>query len=188
MFRQLKILPFVAVLLLGLSQPARADWLFTPYLGAAFGGDTPSQQITYGGSAAFLGAGVFGFEFDAGITPDFFGNHSLSIGDSNVTTVMGNLMLAIPLGEPGVRPYVSGGAGLIRTHATSVENVFELNDNSFGVNVGGGIIGFVSPHVGIRGDVRYFRNLHDSSPGNNIDLDLGGFDFWRATAGVTFRL
>lgn len=50
-----------------------------------------------------------------------------------------------------------------------------------------GIIGFVSPRVGIRGGVRYFRNLQDSDRGSNVGLDLGGFDFWRATAGVTFR-
>jgi hypothetical protein len=188
MFRQLRIVPFVAVLLLGfMSQPARADWLFTPYLGAAFGGDTPSQQITYGGSVAYLGAGVIGAEFDAGITPDFFSSNTPSIGDSNVTTVMGNLMVAVPLGEPGVRPYVSGGAGLIRSHATSVGNIFDLTNNSFGVNVGAGLIGFVAPHVGIRGDIRYFRSLQDSDQGPNVDIDLGKFDFWRATAGVTFR-
>ena len=64
--------------------------------------------------------------------------------------------------------------------------MFELNDNSFGVNVGAGVIGFVSPHVGIRGDARYFRSVHDSDHGPNVDIDLGGFDFWRATAGVTF--
>ena len=55
MFRRLWILPIAVLSLLGsTAQPARADWLFTPYLGAAFGGDTPSEQITYGGSAAFL--------------------------------------------------------------------------------------------------------------------------------------
>jgi len=188
MFRRLWILPIAVLSLLGsTAQPARADWLFTPYLGAAFGGDTPSEQITYGGSAAFLGAGIFGVEFDAGITPDFYGDDTPSISDSNVTTVMGNLMLAVPLGEPGIRPYVSGGVGLIRTHATSVSNVFELNDNSFGVNVGAGLIAFVAPHVGIRGDARYFRSLHDSDRGANVAIDLGNFDFWRATAGVTFR-
>ena len=88
MFRKLWVLP-IAVLLLGsTAQTARADWLFTPYLGAAFGGDTTSEQITYGGSAAFLGAGIFGVEFDAGITPDFYGDDTPSISDSNVTTVM----------------------------------------------------------------------------------------------------
>ena len=115
MFRKLWIFPIGALLLPGsTAQPARADWLFTPSLGAAFGGDAPSQPITYGGSAAFLRAGVVGVEFDAAVTPDFFGNDTPSIGDSNVTTVMGNLMLAVPVGEPGIRPYVSGGVGLIR--------------------------------------------------------------------------
>ena len=78
MIRQLKIFPTAPLLLLAATaQPERADWLLTPYLGAAFGGDTTSQQVTYGASAAFLGAGVFGVEFDAAITPDFFDNNTL---------------------------------------------------------------------------------------------------------------
>jgi hypothetical protein len=68
-----------------------------------------------------------------------------------------------------------------------VGNVFDLDENSFGVNVGGGIIGQFNDRVGLRGDVRYFRNVQDSDAGSNIDLDLGGFNFWRGTLGIAFR-
>ena len=41
--------------------------------------------------------------------------------------------------------------------------------------------------VGFRGDLRYYRSLADPVEDNEFDIALGTFDFWRATAGVTFR-
>lgn len=175
------------VFLLASAAPARADWLLTPYLGLTFGGDTPDNKPTYGASLAFLGGGVFGFEFDAALTPDFLDVEDGDLEDSNVSTVMGNLMLSVPMSNPGIRPYVSGGAGLIRIKATSVGNVFDVDDSSFGVNVGGGIVGQFNERVGLRGDVRYFRSIQDSEEGDGVDLDLGGFNFWRGSVGLTFR-
>ncbi len=180
------------VLLLLSATTARADWLLTPYAGVTFGGDTPKSQATYGLSAAFLGAGLFGLELDAAVTPNFFEANDGDqldgfdgIDDSNVATFMANLMVASPSGAP-LRPYVSGGAGIIRTKATSVDNFFDLNDNSFGVNIGGGLIGQFNDRVGLRGDVRYFRSIQDSKD-DGVNLDLGGFNFWRGTLGVSFR-
>jgi len=40
--------------------------------------------------------------------------------------------------------------------------------------------------VGIRGDLRYFRSFKNIDE-NDLNLSLGGFDFWRASAGVSFR-
>jgi opacity protein-like surface antigen len=168
--------------------PARADWLFTPYLGVSFGGDTTGQNVTYGASLGWMGAGVIGFEVDGAFAPDLFDEDDgldLAIQESNATTLMGNLIIGAPLGA--VRPYVSGGAGLIRTRVADAEEFFDINDNSFGVNVGAGVMGFVRDNVGLRGDVRYFRSVQDSDGGDDIDLDFGTFDFWRATFGVTFR-
>lgn len=166
---------------------ARADWLLTPYLGVTFGGDASGQHVNYGLSAAFLGAGVFGVEVDASFTPQFFGDDTAPIEDSNVSTVMANVMLAAPTQTAALRPYASGGVGIMHTKATSVGNVFDLDDNSFGVNLGAGVISQVSDRVGIRADIRYFRSVQDSDAGDDIDLDLGGFNFWRGTLGVSFR-
>jgi hypothetical protein len=185
-----KILSALAVsLLLVTAAPARADVLLTPFLGVTFGGDTPNEQVNFGASLAFLGAGIFGLELDAAITPNFFDSDDdgVPLEDSNVSTFMANLMVAAPGNTPGVRPYGSAGVGLIRTRVTSVGNLFDLNENSFGVNLGGGIIGQLSERVGVRGDVRYFRSVQDSDGGDDIDIDLGGFNFWRGSLGVTFR-
>ena len=165
---------------------AHADWWLTPYLGMTFGGDTPNEQVNFGLSAAFLGSGIFGVEVDASLTPNFFETDSDLVNDSNVSTLMANLMVAAPAASP-LRPYVSGGAGIIRSKATSVGNFFELDDNSFGVNLGAGVLAQTGSRVGIRGDVRYFRALQDSEGGDDFDLDLSGFNFWRGTLGVTFR-
>lgn len=164
---------------------ARADWLLTPYLGVTFGGDAPKQQVNYGLSAAFLGNGILGLELDAAVTPNFF--EADDVEDSNVSTFMANLMVAAPSSSPGVRPYASGGVGIIRSKATSVDNFFDLSENSFGLNVGAGVIGQFSDRVGVRGDIRYFRSVQDSASGDDIDIDLGSFNFWRGTLGVSFR-
>ena len=174
-----------ALALLVAASPARADWLLTPYFGLTFGGNAPDEKPTYGGSIAFLGAGIFGVEFDAAITPNFFdADDSVPVDDSNVSTVMGNLMLSAP---GPVRPYASAGVGLIRARATSVGNLFEADDNSFGFNVGGGLMAQFSDHVGLRGDVRYFRSFQDIEVVDDFDLDVSDFDFWRGSLGVIFR-
>jgi opacity protein-like surface antigen len=184
-----KLTALAMILMLASAVPARADVLLTPFLGVTFGGDTPNEQVNFGASVAFLGGGIFGLEVDAALTPNFFDSDddSVPLEDSNVSTFMANLMVAAPSEGPGIRPYGSGGIGLIRTKVTSVDNLFDFNENSFGVNIGGGIIGQMNERVGIRGDVRYFRSIQDSEEGDDIDLDLGGFNFWRGSLGVTFR-
>ncbi|HTM34005.1 MAG TPA: outer membrane beta-barrel protein [Vicinamibacterales bacterium] len=172
--------------------PARADWLLTPYLGVTFGGDTGGQHVTYGGSFGWMGAGIIGFEVDGAFAPDVFDTDDgvdLSIKDSNATTLMANLIVGAPIGgQAGVRPYVSGGAGLLRSRVQDVDQFFDVDDNSFGVNIGGGVMAFVRQNFGIRGDIRYFRGLQDVNVDRSgASLNLGTFDFWRGTFGVTFR-
>jgi hypothetical protein len=41
--------------------------------------------------------------------------------------------------------------------------------------------------LGFHGDVRYCCTLTDPEPDGEFDLDVGNLDYWRATAGVTFR-
>lgn len=180
-----------ALLMLAASAaPARADWMLTPFAGVAFGGDTNTQKLTYGGTIDWMAGGAVGLELDAGLSPDLLDRDDdvdLGVTGSNVATLMGNIVVGAPLGAPGIRPYVTGGAGLIRTSVSSVNNLFDISDKSFGVNVGAGIVGFTGGHFGLRADVRYFRSLQDNNSGSAIDLGLGSFDFWRATLGAAFR-
>ena len=190
--------------LVGVSTPASADWLFTPYLGVTFGGsadfgdvgdfeDNLEKKITFGGTATWMGAGIIGFEVDFGSTPNFFevtsGDSDFEFFESNVTTLMGNLIVGAPIGGQsgvGVRPYGTVGIGLMRTNATAFEFIDDLDRNDLGVNVGGGVHVFFNDNVGLRGDLRYFRGLQGDN-NNDLDLDLSDFDFWRGTVGVTFR-
>jgi hypothetical protein len=46
----------------------------------------------------------------------------------------------------------------------------------------------VNEHVGVRGDVRYFRTFENAEvDGNPFGVDTNAFDFWRLTTGVVFR-
>jgi opacity protein-like surface antigen len=184
---------------------ASADWLFTPFIGANFGGnadfgefddfdDEFERRVDFGASLGWMGGGIVGFEVDFGYSPNFFENTvgpgDFEFGDNNVVTLMGNVLVGIPVGGqsgPGIRPYASGGAGLIRSHVDGGGFFDDLNSNDFGVNIGAGINGFFTDNIGIRGDVRYFRSLNDNEPDDEFDLALSDFDFWRATVGVTFR-
>jgi opacity protein-like surface antigen len=195
---QLKRVLFAVVLggLMSIPAQARADWIFTPFIGAnlhqdddTLGVDTKNGTVNFGASLAWMGAGVFGVELDFGYAPNFFEQENASTFDGNVTTLMGNLIVGIPIGGQtggGVRPYVSGGVGLIKSRLDDVEDFFDVDESSFGINAGGGVMIFFTDGVGIRGDLRYFRSFN-SVDENDLDLSLGSFDFWRASAGVSFR-
>ena len=173
---------------------ARADWLFTPNIGSGFGGAASgNEHLTYGASIGWMGAGIFGWEADLAYTPEFFeaGDDDIDLIDnSNVTSFMANVLVGVPIGGQtggGFRPYVSGGAGLLQQQVQGDDDLFEVSNSEFGVNIGAGAMGFMTDHVGFRGDVRYYRSLADPEEDNEFDIDFGNFDFWRGTVGVTFR-
>jgi len=185
---------------------ASADWLFTPFIGMNFGGsvtfndafgdfdDEFEKRANFGASLAWMGAGAIGFELDFGYAPNFFesteGEADFDYGDNNVTTFMANLVVGAPIGGQtglGIRPYASGGVGIIRTHIDDALDLFEVSSNDWGFNAGAGIAGFFSDNIGLRGDVRYFRSLQDNEPDDELDLSLGDLKFWRGSIGITFR-
>ena len=173
---------------------ARGDWLFTPNIGTTFGGATGgNEHFGFGASIGWMGAGVFGWEADFAYTPEFFEGNDNDfdlIDSSNVTTFMVNAIIGAPAGGTsggGFRPYFSGGIGLMQTNVTDAESLVVGNNSEIGDKHGGGALGFVSDHVGFRGDIRYFRALSDPESDNEFDVALGDLDYWRATAGITFR-
>ncbi|MEO5894383.1 MAG: outer membrane beta-barrel protein [Vicinamibacterales bacterium] len=185
---------------------ASADWLFTPFVGINWGGsakfnesgadfeDKFERKSDFGASLAWMGAGILGFEFDFGYSPNFFanttGDTNFGYGDSNVTTFMANVIVGAPIGGTsgkGFRPYASGGIGVIRTSIDDADDFFDISSSDLGINAGGGAHFFFSDKVGLRGDVRYFRSLKDDSSDNDIDFSLGSFNYWRGTVGVSFR-
>jgi hypothetical protein len=170
---------------------ARADGFVTPWVGSAFGSSIQNGQATVGVSAGGMGAGIIGGEADFGWSPSFFGTKS-DFGSNTVMDLMGNLIVGVPVGGThgsGVRPYVLGGIGLIRSQIDggSIARVSSSN-NMFGWDAGVGVMGYFNQHVGLRGDLRYLRATSDLATGVST-LDLGGnkLHFWRPTIGVVFR-
>ena len=169
---------------------ASADWLFTPNMGMTFSGAASgNEHFTYGASIGWMGAGVFGWEADLNYTPEFFeaGDGDVDfIDNSNVTSAMFNAIVGAPVGGqfgPGFRPYFSGGIGMLSREVQSEDDLFDVNSNEWGFNLGFGAMGFATDHVGFRGDLRYIRSFEDLEE----TFDAGSFDYWRGTAGVTFR-
>lgn len=195
------------VLITSVAAPSKAsaDWLLTPFVGWNWGGtanllesddfdDEFEQKAMFGASLGWMGAGIVGFEVDFGFSPNFFenttGSGDFEFGDSNLTTLMGNLLIGVPIGGQhgvGFRPYAVGGVGLVKSRIGSTGDFFNVDSSNWGFNVGAGAMFFFTDNVGLRGDVRYFRSLEDVEPLDELNIGLADFRFWRGTVGVTIR-
>jgi opacity protein-like surface antigen len=176
--------------IIGHAARVQAQVVISPLVGYDFGGDAgcpdlsdliecDDRKINFGVSIGALGT-LFGLEGEVAYAPDFFGESTdLS---SSVLTGMANILFVPKLGP--VRPYVTAGLGVIKTNVElTADSVFTTNDNTFGWNIGGGVIGFVSDHVGLRGDLRYFHAFQDLSA-LGFTLEGSKLDYGRASVGV----
>jgi hypothetical protein len=196
-----------AVVLCGSVRETRADYLFIPFIGGAFAGQTSfldlenafgddieggggSTQLIFGGSVGWLSQGVLGFEGDFSYGSHFFetDNEAGAIQSSDLITVSGSVIVAAPLRVTGysLRPYLIGGLGLVHSGITYVAAFDPVDDDSLGFNVGGGAIGFLTPRTGVRFELRHFRTF-EREP-NELTLEvLPRLSFWRFTVGVVIR-
>src|SRR5205809_6520295 len=125
MKRVIKVLVLTGAMVVVLAPAqARADGWVSPWIGSAFGSSIDNGRGTFGVSAGGMGGGIVGGEVDFGFNPSFFGTEN-DFGHNSVINVMGNVIVGVPIGGTygkGVRPYVLGGAGLIRTQIDGVNN------------------------------------------------------------------
>ena len=192
-----------AFLVVAPATTAHADWLFTGFLGSTFAGSTThldleggvgANQVIYGASVGWLSASIIGVEAEFAYAPRFFetDNRAGPVTGSHVITLMGNALVTLPLSvtRESLRPYVIGGIGMMQNGSgASLDFVDEFDPqerNVVGVNMGGGAIGFVSPDVGVRFDLRHTRSLLRGT--NPLTGEPGTrLRFWRFTIGVTLR-
>jgi len=176
---------FIAIV--SVPSPAWTDSLFVPWLGANSGNQNVSGVVDFGAGVGTMFDGVIGVDLDFGYSPDFFGNGL----NSYVLTTMGNVTVGIPFDRghaAGIRPYLTGGIGLIRASIDSPRFGLSAANNDAGVNLGGGVIGFFGQHVGVRGDLRYLRSLEDDNSTNPFNqFDLARLHYWRTSFGVVLR-
>jgi hypothetical protein len=196
-----KVLIFSAAAALALSPvQARAEGYISPWVatnagtgfnGSNLGNSFNNGRVGVGTQVGAMGKGIIGAELDLGWSPSFFGTTN-DFGNNSVIDVMGNLIVGVPVGGTrgaGIRPYVTAGLGLLRTQIDggTIATVSSSN-NDLGWNAGGGVMGYFSDHFGLRGDVRYMRNIQNNSTSvTDINFDPGNFHFWRASIGVVLR-
>ena len=169
---------------------ARAEGFISPLIGFNFSGDAncpaingcQDKRLNFGIGLGALG-NVFGFEEEFAYARDFFG--AAPNLRSSVLTVMSNVMLAPKVGP--VRPYFLMGMGFIKTHVEfTTISLLTTDNNNFGWDVGGGVMVSVAPHIGVRGDIRYFHAFQDLG---FVGFALGTgtkIDFGRAAAAIDF--
>lgn len=177
----------IAALVIGMMAAAAPAWAQTPYsglltghLGVASGGDQRGGRVSSGAAIAVLEERGLGAEVDFG----FSGNLDDTRFDrGHLRSLMVNLLGALPTGMR-IRPYLTGGVGLLHVHAATRPDDPGVSRLDFGFNAGAGAFYEVNEFVSLRGDVRYIRNLdrHEDLAG----IADGFLDYWRTSVGVSF--
>jgi Outer membrane protein beta-barrel domain len=178
---------------------AAAELHFTPMIGWTFQADTNLLDLdqstskvhwNFGGSVTLLGAGILGVEGVVVLTPGFFTGDETRVSTSHALAMMGNMVLTTPRNwtEYSLRPFLSGGFGLLGVSWTDVHNVFTDSGNIAAFNIGGGAIGFFSKRTGVRFDLRYYNSLKQGEEDCPIAFGSGcHLRYMTASVGVVIR-
>jgi hypothetical protein len=179
---------------------AAADRQIRPYIGTTFAGsstyvdlskeDAPGQpHFTFGVNTAVLGE-VLGVDVDFAHTPGFFaGGTSNLVLKSSVTTLTGNIVVALPrkLSEYSLRLYFVGGGGIIRVREEDYFKVFDIATTVPAVDVGFGALGFLTNRVGLSWELRRFQRVGGPPPLTGISIAPERLSFWRAHMALVVR-
>jgi hypothetical protein len=195
----LRLLTLSAIFLGALPARAAAEWQFAPFVGWTFQIDTTLADFgqgrddvhwTFGGAATLLGAGPVGIEGLFDYTPGFFGGGpGTVVSQSRSIALMANAVLTVPRSwnEYGLRPFVSGGLGLMDAKSEdAITGVLLVDQTLLAFNVGGGAVGFLSERTGLRFDLRYFRHLKPLAQEGESFGDIR-LSHWTGTIGVVFK-
>jgi hypothetical protein len=202
-----QVLALTGFLVLAMPEPSAAEWQFTPFVGYTFKGATTlfdfeagAEQTHwhFGGAVTLLGDSPFGVEAYFVRTPGFFENDNVvcaietCVTASRTYAVMGNAVLAMPRSwnRYGLRPSLSGGLGLIHASLSRAQDPLPIDLNLLGMNLGGGATGFLSDRIGVRFDLRYFRNVQGPDE-DELEFPVGippiRLRYWTFSAGVVVK-
>ena len=186
-------------LLVAVAAPAAAEWQIRPFLGAAFAGGTTlvdpdlavgKPHAMFGVTGSLLG-NVFGIDGDIAHSPGFFQADAHNVVNSSTTTVTGNLVVALPrrLARYTLRPYVMGGAGVMRVHIEEFSGGLSGSDTLPAIDFGGGVTGFLTDRVGLSWEVRRFQSAASRTEGNLLTVTDPNrkLSFWRANMALAIR-
>ena len=183
-----------ALLLLCLPRDGAAQGFINPFVGttltspsASGGSSAPGFGVAFGR----LGP-VVGFDSEIAYYPEVLDKAANNLAKNNVITFSANALIGPTIGP--VKVYGGAGIGDLHLNVTSVSslvvpNPANVSANYLTFNAGGGVMGFFTTRLGVRGDLRYYRALgFKIADLEGTGLTLDRFDFWRAALGlvVTF--
>ncbi|MEZ5289942.1 MAG: outer membrane beta-barrel protein [Vicinamibacterales bacterium] len=180
--------------------PAAADIFVSPFMGVKFRGATNDldfdndvgardTKLSLGVSGVAISDSGLGLELEVAHQPRFFERtRDNLVTRSGVTTLSGNVMLALPLRitRESLRPYAVAGLGWMHASSRNGIDFLEFSNDFLGLTLGAGAVGFVSDVVGLRFDVRYLKSI-SSADVSEVSGDSARLRFWRATVGLVFR-
>ena len=149
-------------------------------------------HLQVGGAATLVGSGVFGVEAITVFIPSFFrgdrGPLVPPLEHGRSYAVMGNVVVTAPQRwtEYGLRPFVSGGLGLMRASQLDRDGLLPVASSFAGYNIGVGAVGFLSERRGLRFDLRYYSSLNRPDQGP-VALGRVHLSYMTASVGLILR-
>lgn len=182
-----------ALLVLLAARDAAAQGFVSPFVGTTLTSPTSTGSSTKPGfGVAFGGLGkIAGFETELAYFPEIIDNSANALAKNRVISFAGDMLIGPTMGR--AKPYVALGAGDLHLNVTKLSSVVVPNPESisndyFTFNVGGGAMGFFTKHLGVRGDLRYYRAFGIKITDlENAGLSLNHFNFWRASGGLAVK-
>jgi hypothetical protein len=197
---------------LSIPGPAHAEWQFTPFIGYTFRATstfvdfdlredrqaTDETRINFGGSVRLIGDSPIGVEAYYVHTPGFFDAKQFNLNLARVTesrtyAVMGNVVVSTPRhwNRYGLRPSLSGGIGLMHASLDDPLQILAYRQNLLGMNLGAGAVGMLSDRIGVRFDLRYFRNIKGVAA-EDLEFPVTGGEpvrlrYWTVGFGVVIK-
>ena len=176
------------------ARDASAQGFISPFIGMTLTSPSPSGSSSKPGFGVALGTlgGIVGFETDIAYFPELLDNSASGLAKNRVFTFSGNTLIGPMIGP--VKAYGAIGAGDLLLNVQSLSSVVIPNptsttSNYFMFNVGGGVMGFFNNHLGVRGDLRYYKayGFDLAATQTSGQLVLDHFDFWRASIGLAAK-
>lgn len=196
----LRVLALCWAVVIAVPSAASAEWHFTPMVGYTFKGNTTLLDFELaagkvhkqvGGAVTLVGSGLFGVEAITVFTPSFFRNDAapeILLEHGRSFALMGNVVLTAPKRwtEYSLRPFVSGGFGLLRASQVDLAGTLPVESNLGGFNIGVGAVGFLSQRTGLRFDLRYYSSLNRPDQGP-VAFGPVHLSYMTASVGVVLR-
>ena len=157
-------LALIAAALLAFVAPhdAYAQGFINPFVGTTISSPTATGSSTKAGyGVAFGGMGkIVGGETEFAYYPAVIDNSANAIAKNRVLSFTAGMLIGPTIGR--AKPYFSVGTGDLHLNVTGLSNLVvpnaaSISNDYFGFYAGGGVMGFFTNHLGVRGDLRYSR-------------------------------